>query len=218
MVPTFFLNGTAWLADGVNKATPQFRTTITLDGDSYIPMQALQSYPWDQYYARIYIFATDAHSGASVPLSMGQTAGLPVGFMSQLKTGSTSAKNPHAISIDVTFSRGLVVRMYAVIIIISIWLITLVVLAAFIFSIILGRKLPREVMIVPITTLFTFTQLRETLPGAPVGFGAIIDFVGILPCLALLSICSVGMIGIFLFRNPEVNRTEPDVHTKLKSV
>ncbi|PCH43581.1 hypothetical protein WOLCODRAFT_153633 [Wolfiporia cocos MD-104 SS10] len=42
------------------------------------------------------------------------------------------------------------------------------------------------------------------MPGAPPGFSADIDFMGILPCLALLTFASVFMCAVFLFRsNPE---------------
>ena len=62
-----------------------------------------------------------------------------------------------------------------------------------------------EVLTSPILTLFSFTGLRGTMPGAPAGLGAVvgkcwiadrmmsywkvIDYVGILPCLALTAMC-----------------------------
>ncbi|SJL16623.1 uncharacterized protein ARMOST_20149 [Armillaria ostoyae] len=36
------------------------------------------------------------------------------------------------------------------------------------------------------------------MPAAPEGF----DFAGLLPCLVLLSICAVSMVGIYLFTDP----------------
>ncbi|PBK68463.1 hypothetical protein ARMSODRAFT_1019598 [Armillaria solidipes] len=40
------------------------------------------------------------------------------------------------------------------------------------------------------------------MPGAPEGFGDILNFAGLLPCLILLSICAVTMVGIYLFTDP----------------
>ncbi|KAK0493737.1 hypothetical protein EDD18DRAFT_1356194 [Armillaria luteobubalina] len=40
------------------------------------------------------------------------------------------------------------------------------------------------------------------MPGAPEGFGDILDFVGLLPCLILLSISAITMIGVYLFADP----------------
>ncbi|KAK0191831.1 hypothetical protein F5146DRAFT_1135505 [Armillaria mellea] len=41
------------------------------------------------------------------------------------------------------------------------------------------------------------------MPGAPNGFGDVLDFAGLLPCLILLSISAVAMVGIYLFANPD---------------
>ncbi|KAK0431760.1 hypothetical protein EV421DRAFT_136244 [Armillaria borealis] len=37
------------------------------------------------------------------------------------------------------------------------------------------------------------------MPRAPGGFGGILDYLGLLPCLILLSICAMTMVGIYLF-------------------
>ncbi|PBK68429.1 hypothetical protein ARMSODRAFT_958129 [Armillaria solidipes] len=60
-----------------------------------------------------------------------------------------------------------------------------------------------EVIVVPIATVFAFTQLRSSMPGMPEGFGDILDFAGLLPCLILLSISAVTMVGIYLFADPD---------------
>ncbi|PBK88229.1 hypothetical protein ARMGADRAFT_1120637 [Armillaria gallica] len=65
-------------------------------------------------------------------------------------------------------------------------------------TVVFGYRQRNEIIVVPIGTLFAFTQLRSTMPGAPKGF----DFAGLLPCLVLLSICAVSMVGIYLFTDP----------------
>jgi len=51
-----------------------------------------------------------------------------------------------------------------------------------------GFKQRGEVLLIPVATLFAFTQLRQSMPGAPEGFGDIMDLVGLVPCLALLAL------------------------------
>ncbi|KAK0492484.1 hypothetical protein EDD18DRAFT_1357741 [Armillaria luteobubalina] len=38
-----------------------------------------------------------------------------------------------------------------------------------------GFRQRNEIVVVPISTVFAFTQLRSTMPGAPDGFGDILD-------------------------------------------
>ncbi|SJK99088.1 uncharacterized protein ARMOST_02374 [Armillaria ostoyae] len=73
-------------------------------------------------------------------------------------------------------------------------------------TVVFGFRQRNEIFVVPIGTVFAFTQLRFTMPGAPEGFdnpGDILDFAGLLPCLILLSISAVSMVGIYLFVNPD---------------
>ncbi len=37
-----------------------------------------------------------------------------------------------------------------------------------------GFRQRNEIVVVPISTVFAFTQLRSTMPGAPDGFGALL--------------------------------------------
>ncbi|PBK88205.1 hypothetical protein ARMGADRAFT_1084853 [Armillaria gallica] len=69
-----------------------------------------------------------------------------------------------------------------------------------------GFRQRNEIVVVPIGTVFAFTQLRSSMPGAPDGFalpGDVLDFYGLLPCLILLSISAIAMVGIYLFANPD---------------
>lgn len=50
-------------------------------------------------------------------------------------------------------------------------MITITLLLICIISVVLGKGIEREVLVLPVTNLFVFTQLRSTLPGAPSGFG-----------------------------------------------
>ena len=96
------------------------------------------------------------------------------------------------ILLNLSVTRGVVVRVYAITIIVAIckwsrlqfkndritlWtdgsvgLVTLMLLSATVATVILGRVVAKEILAIPVATLFAFTSLRGTLPGAPSGFG-----------------------------------------------
>lgn len=50
-------------------------------------------------------------------------------------------------------------------------MVSLVLLAIMVKGVIMGKGQKVEILVVPITTLFAFTQLRGTMPGAPQSFG-----------------------------------------------
>lgn len=53
-------------------------------------------------------------------------------------------------------------------------MITLIFLQSTVTIVIFGYPQQAEVLVVPVATLFAFTGLRGTMPGAPAGFGAIV--------------------------------------------
>ncbi|PBK88248.1 hypothetical protein ARMGADRAFT_1034211 [Armillaria gallica] len=87
-------------------------------------------------------------------------------------------------------------------------LITLTICLLMIMTVAFGFQRRNEIVVVPIGVVFAFIQLRSTMPGAPDGFGDILDFVGVLPCLVLLSICAVTMVGIYIFTDPAKDSRE----------
>jgi len=50
-------------------------------------------------------------------------------------------------------------------------LITLILLLVMLTCVFFGFRQKGEVLVVPVATLFAFTQLRQSMPGAPAGFG-----------------------------------------------
>ena len=50
-------------------------------------------------------------------------------------------------------------------------LVTLTFMATCVMSVFFGKGISSGVLVLPMGTLFAFTQLRGTLPGAPEGFG-----------------------------------------------
>ena len=53
----------------------------------------------------------------------------------------------------------------------SLGIITLILLLVMLTCVFSGFRQKSEILIVPVATLFAFTQLRGSMPGAPPGFG-----------------------------------------------
>ncbi|KAK0229570.1 hypothetical protein EDD85DRAFT_939848 [Armillaria nabsnona] len=157
-------------------------------------------YPFDRYAAGVFGFAEDASTDAPVKLHLKDTSGLigqiqiSSGFkIRAIVTPQMSGDIPELILIGIYLQRGTLIKCYCIIITII-----------FCF----GFRQKNEIVVVPIGTVFAFTQLRSTMPGAPDGFGDILDFVGVLPCLVLLSICAITMVGICIFTDPAKDSRE----------
>ncbi|PBK88202.1 hypothetical protein ARMGADRAFT_1034170 [Armillaria gallica] len=91
-------------------------------------------------------------------------------------------------------------------------LLTLMICLIMIATVVFSFRQRNEIVVVPIGMVFAFTQLRSSMPGIPDGFahqGNTIGtpysyyFVGLLPCLILLSISAIAMVSIYLFTDPD---------------
>ncbi|KAI0745820.1 hypothetical protein C8Q76DRAFT_42158 [Earliella scabrosa] len=185
-----------------------FRTVLAMTNAG--THRTLQSYPYDKYRAELVFFAEQASNNASMSIAIVKTTGIAVGFNVRVKdTGPDVVDNFGTVVKSIEITRGPVVRLYAIFIVIVVWLVTLTFMAICVLNVFFGKGINNGVLVLPMGTLFAFTQLRSTLPGAPSGFGAAIDFVGILPCLALLTFCSIFMTGVFIWRNPEHDVLDP---------
>lgn len=112
------------------------------------------------------------------------------GFNVQLQNTSDISDNFGTVIKNIEVTRGPVVRLYAIFIILVIceypstatryplynWattgLVTLTFMATCVLNVFFGKGISSGVLVLPMGTLFAFTQLRATLPGAPEGFGA----------------------------------------------
>ncbi|KAI0358370.1 hypothetical protein OH77DRAFT_1174662 [Trametes cingulata] len=203
--PIFTINGGNVLAmrNNTDRRTSSltFRTDVAVSNAN--TARTLQSYPYDKYDTQLVFFAEQLPSNQSVSIAIVRTTGIAVGFNVQLQNTTDIRDNFGTVIKNIEVTRGPVVRLYAIFIVLVIWLVTLTFMATCVLNVFFGKGISSGVLVLPMGTLFAFTQLRATLPGAPEGFGAIIDFVGLLPCLAILTFCSIFMTAIFLHRDPE---------------
>ncbi|KAL1939859.1 hypothetical protein VTO73DRAFT_9559 [Trametes versicolor] len=203
--PIFTINGGNVLAMRNNTdrrpSSLTFRTDVAISNAN--THRTLQSYPYDKYDTQLVFFAEEAGTNISVSIAIVKTTGIAVGFNVQLQNTTDIKDNFGTVIKNIEVTRGPVVRLYAIFIVLVIWLVTLTFMATCVLNVFFGKGISSGVLVLPMGTLFAFTQLRATLPGAPEGFGAVIDFMGLLPCLAILTFCSVFMTAIFLLRDPE---------------
>ncbi|KAK0452164.1 uncharacterized protein EV420DRAFT_1749967 [Desarmillaria tabescens] len=214
--PTFIWNATADAHDLTYAKVANFRTDVNI----YPPWEyiyttvtvedahaSLVFYPFDSYLADIFAFAEDASNNDTVSLIIDSTSGLAADleitaeFKNKEPSFQENIDDP-LIFLRVTLQRSDALKAYCIIITITFWLITLMIFLIVITAI-CGFRQRHEIFVVPIGTVFAFTQLRPSMPGAPDGFGIILDFFGILPCLVLLCIASTMMVGLYLFADPD---------------
>jgi hypothetical protein len=192
------------LAQNPRANSASFKTSINI-----VAVNSLQFYPFDKYEAEVFLFAQDSTTNGTVGVNVNDTRGVAVGFAVEAlpqPSGSTSASAGFGVlSQLIKIKRGTPVKAYCIIIVIAVWLISLIFLFATMLNFMFGYALRREFLVIPIATLFTVTQLRATMPGAP-DFGTVIDFAGLLPCLALMSACATLSIGVLAFVEHEKQR------------
>ncbi|PPQ94994.1 hypothetical protein CVT25_003746 [Psilocybe cyanescens] len=166
--PLFRLNATAMATGDIKANSPTFRTDIRLFASGKPHRSALINYPFDTYFATMFMFAEDAENN-TVGLQLVNAYGNAVGF----RTTFTPLNQPVSdmILIEISLVRGGLIIAFCIIITIAIWLITLVLFLLSFTSVVFGFRQRTEVLIIPVATVFTFTQLRSSMPGAPPGFG-----------------------------------------------
>ncbi|KAK0477819.1 hypothetical protein IW261DRAFT_1594296 [Armillaria novae-zelandiae] len=193
---------------GSNSLTFRAELSLFTNDVSY-----LSAYPFDSYYADVAIFARDVSTNDSVSVDLSTSYGLITGIKTttdaveyspwQSKDDLDFVGLQGAIHIYMNLERSTLVMAYCLIITLTFWMVTLVICLIMIATVLFGFRQRNEIVVVPIGTVFAFTQLRASMPGAPDGFGDILDFVGLLPCFVLLSISAIAMVGIYLFANPD---------------
>jgi len=127
------------------------------------------------------------------------------GYKAETQGARTSTDTLPDINDVIAISRSGLVKTYVLVIVITMWAITLVFVLATILSIVFGYRQRVELLAIPVTVLFAFPQLRSSMPGAPLG-GTIVDYIGVLPCLALTSFCAALTLAFVVFVDPEENR------------
>ncbi|KAK0229662.1 hypothetical protein EDD85DRAFT_973492 [Armillaria nabsnona] len=191
------------------KNAQSFRTRLNLStSDNYEDYHSGHSYensliyyPFDRYETNLSAFAKDTSTNESVNLEFSSGSGFIIDHrFAIVLAGRTRQEETNRIfDMDLCLQR----------------LLTLMICLIMIATVVFSFRQRNEIVVVPIGMVFAFTQLRSSMPGIPDGFvnmdsaqtvahqGNTIDFVGLLPCLILLSISAIAMVGIYLFADPD---------------
>ncbi|KAK0468788.1 hypothetical protein IW261DRAFT_1573394 [Armillaria novae-zelandiae] len=156
----------------------------------------LLCYPFDRYRAYTSFFGREVLTNRAAPLGIMTKSGSVVG----LEMTIPRIRDDEA---TVIVQRTTIVVAYCLILIITFWLITLMITLLTITTVVFRFRQKNEIVVVPIGTVFAGIQLRSSMPGVPEGFGCILDILGLLPCLVLLSISAIAMISIYIFVDPD---------------
>ncbi|KAK0431780.1 hypothetical protein EV421DRAFT_2024366 [Armillaria borealis] len=133
------------------------------------------------YNSEIFTYAQDASTNESVSLVLNSVAGLIIGL--KIATEITGkdityredlGPGNQVIDVIVTLQRSNLIIVYCLIITFTFWLITLMICLLMITTVVFSFRQRNEIVVVPIGTLFVFTQLRSSMPGALEGFGDIL--------------------------------------------
>jgi len=117
---------------------------------------------------------------------------------------STLVDNCH-LDVQLTARRPGLVIFAAIVAVVVNWLSTILVFVLTCESIIMRRGYMLEgtdLLSVCFTALFALPSVRSLLPGAP-DFGALIDLVGIIPNVIIISLCTCVVCVAKLYRSPE---------------
>ncbi|KAK0215409.1 hypothetical protein IW262DRAFT_1465017 [Armillaria fumosa] len=200
--PIFTWNCSKGILDYISGLNPvTFRTELTLVVDSSDNSGRVSLYPFDHYSTTISAFAQNAPTNDSIAVDLTSTTALVLLIFES--SGNLDGSVFEVTSISFKLQHSTIIIAYCLIITVTFWMVTLMICLIMIATVFFGFRQWNEIVVVPIGTVFAFTQLRASMPGAPEGFGDILDFAGILPCLVLLSISSITMIGMYLFDNPD---------------
>ncbi|KAJ7589665.1 hypothetical protein C8J56DRAFT_1076472 [Mycena floridula] len=223
--PSFQLNNTATCL-GIVPLTPTFRTVSKLialntglepeghpaksQGSS-----TLQNYPNDvyvnaggtsaftvlyRYYAPLYVYVLDHETGGHISLNI--TAGFGIAVNFEVKTEFTK-DIPHKenVNLRLRVERSVATKFFVYAVAATNWLVAvafLVVCAA--TSVYPDSEIYSEIFVLPIGAVFALTSIRSNLPGAPTGFGTLIDLYSILPVLVITSLCGCYLLLFVLYR------------------
>ncbi|KAG8958824.1 hypothetical protein FRC03_008788 [Tulasnella sp. 419] len=185
------------------KLNPQFAVSRGWNAAAY--------YPWDAYKVlmRIWVSAPSPNStekGTAIPvvkvLSLDSPTGLPV------ESGSWEVvRKSNGVVIDVATEalfliyRHAAVKGFAMVIFFVNWglmliMVWILVLAATDRS----MKIPKEILLLPITAILTIPQLRATMPGVPNAFGILIDIPGYLFVMIVVVLCAIAIVLLMTHR------------------
>jgi len=165
-------------------------------------------YPFDQHQGDLQIYATattppategDKPVEETIPVSV-ELFGFVHGFSMQGSASSDTTPTYTEISMEVSRSSSTIV--WAVFVMILLWLMTLAVVGVTFYVVTSQRKLEFGSFAWMGAMLFAFVSFRSAAPGVP-PLGSLIDFVAFYWAECIVAICLVVMVTVYLTRQPK---------------
>ncbi|KAK7045008.1 hypothetical protein R3P38DRAFT_2508435 [Favolaschia claudopus] len=183
--PVYQYNATAACNEHVAPLFPTFRTVSKIIGTNPLvdprhgeSQSSLQQYPFDVYYAPVYVEAVDHATGKHIGTQIARSFGAAVNFDIQIVySGSfTTVPQGEIATPNVLFvleiRRSMATKVFVLAIAVTDWLVAIafVVICAS-TTVFHHHDLYTELFVLPVGAVFALTSVRANFPGAPVGFG-----------------------------------------------
>lgn len=212
--------------DAWNAADQSFDTEIPFDlrrqlgQDKYSTTLA---YPFDRYKTFITFLAARTDTNTTLPFMMALAQSSipnwsvssngyavhectnvtmvdPFAAAPSFLCNASEADSLQRYVLEVTMVRAASTIAFVCLIWLTNWIITLVIVWATAKIVIFGSQLPSDLILVPITALFSLPAVRACMPDAP-AFGSYMDVCGFLFNLTLISLCSAAVLVVGMRRS-----------------
>ncbi|KAJ7321544.1 hypothetical protein DFH08DRAFT_818406 [Mycena albidolilacea] len=138
-------------------------------------------------------------------------------FATTLDVGN-SINNEEGVLLQFTVARSAAVVGLVYVIVVANWIATIAFMWITVAAFMWDTKIVAEMLALPIGALFAFTSIRANFPGAPTGFGAVVDYYGILPNIVLITLFGVILLLGVLYRRVQSMRAESMNKEKSSSI
>ena len=165
-------------------------------------------YPFDQHQGILQIYATTSTPPTAegekaqevvVPVSV-ELFGFVHGFSIQGSATSDTTPTYADISLDIARSNSTLV--WAVFVMVLLWLMALAVVGVTVYVVTSQRKLEFGSFAWMGAMLFAFVSFRSAAPGVP-PLGSLIDFVAFFWAEFIVAVCLIIMVSVYLVRQPK---------------
>ncbi|KAG2018659.1 hypothetical protein CC2G_008071 [Coprinopsis cinerea AmutBmut pab1-1] len=173
---------------------------------------SLTAYPEERYEAPFQFYVRNPDSGRLRALTVynltSSTLGFDISISTILVAGPRSEDQKLQFTMHIT--RSVSVKLFVYSAVVMSWLVTLafltIIAAAGVYS---SHTIYAEMFVVPIGALFAFASIRANLPGAPDGFGTILDTFSIIPVLIIMSLSSFILLVAVLYKRIKYDPSPP---------
>ncbi|KAI0034569.1 hypothetical protein K488DRAFT_83864 [Vararia minispora EC-137] len=184
--PSFLWNASALFDPRASE--PLFQVDFALYYASGSVAKTLFNYPFDEYLADAFFFGADNVTGDAVSVHT-FVHGIAFGFTTKLlqpsevnayygpsyATMGDEMWNSEGITpLHFHISRAALVKTYVLTVLGAMYIVDFILLLISIKAVVFGYNIDNGVLVVPVTSLFSFVTLRQSFPGVPSSFGALV--------------------------------------------